>query len=291
MTMVRRLVSIMFFLPSSALLAQEGADSVFAVKKDAAWEIKYKAKAHETSRMLAKRFYVSEGQMEMSNDEATMRKLEEGKTVYIPVTKDNYYTTRPAPLKMKNATELYYRVGRRDDIALIANYCGVTKNEVREWNQLKGYTLKPGSALFIGWVRMMARDTLNPGLSGAYYVPKKEKPVDTAAAPPALGGLDTVYNMQTNSGLNVLTEKGTAVFFEKPGKTVMYYAFHNEASRGSIIKVHNPGTGKAIYAKVLGPLPDTRQYANSIIGISAAAKQELGVVENRMWCELSYAAN
>ncbi len=289
--MVRRLVSIMFFLPSSVLLAQEEADSIFAVKKDAAWEIKYKAKAHETSRMLAKRFYVSEGQMEMSNDEATMRKLEEGKTVYIPVTKENYYTSKPAPLKMKNTTELYYRVGKRDDIALIANYCGVTKNEVREWNQLKGYTLKPGSALFIGWVKMMAHDTLNPATAQAYYVPKKEKPVDTAAPPPALGGLDTVYNMQTNSGLNVLTEKGTAVFFEKPGKTVMYYAFHNEASRGSIIKVFNPGTGKAIYAKVLGPLPDTKQYANSIIGISAAAKQELGVVESRMWCELSYAAN
>jgi len=289
--MMRRLVFIMFFLPSSALLAEEGEDSVFAVKKDGAWEIKYKAKAHETSRMLAKRFYVSEGQMEGSNDEAVMRKLEEGKTVYIPVTKDNYYTTKPAPLKMKNATELYYRVGNRDDIAIIANYCGVTKNEVREWNQLKGYSLKPGSALFIGWVKMMAHDSLNPGLSGAYYVPKVEKPKDTSAEPPALGGLDTVYNAQTNKGLNVLTEKGTAVFFDKPGKTVMYYAFHNEAPRGSVIKVYNPGTGKSIYAKVLGPLPDTKQYANSIIGISSAARAELGVSDTRAWCELSYAAN
>jgi hypothetical protein len=58
-----------------------------------------------------------------------------------------------------------------------------------------------------------------------------------------------------------------------------------------VVKVFNPGSGKTIYVKVLGPLPDTKLYANSIIGISSGAKEALGVTDNRTWCELSYAAN
>lgn len=277
------------FLALPAAAQQE--DSLFAVKKDGAWEIKYTAKAQETARMLAKRFYVSEGQLEGSNDESVMRKLAEGNTVYVPVAKQNFFVTKPAPLKMKHTQELYYRVGAREEIGIIANYSGVTKNEIRMWNELRGNTLKPGTALFIGWVKMMPKDSTDASTAAAYPTPKKKIIIDTTTPPPALGGLDTVYNAQTNNGLNVLTEKGTAVFFEKPGKTTMYYAFHNEAARGSVIKVYNPGSGKTIYVKVLGPLPDTKLYANSIIGISDAARHELGIADNRAWCELSYAAN
>lgn len=289
--MIRSFLLAALILCAAPVMAQQDEDSLFAVKKDGAWEIRYIARTGETAKMLSKRFYVSEGQMEMSNDEETMRKLKPGSTVYIPVAKGNFSVTKPAPLKMKNTRELYYRVVPRDEIGILANYSGVTKDEIRKWNELRGNTLKPGVVLFVGWVRMMARDTLDATTFSAYPMPKKKPEIDTAAPPPALGGLDTVYNQQTNNGLNVLTEKGTAVFFEKPGKATMYYAFHNEVARGSVIKVFNPGSGKTIYAKVLGPLPDTKMYANCIIGISDAAKHELGVADNKVWCELSYAAN
>jgi hypothetical protein len=288
---MRKLLLFISFTGLSQLMSAQDTDSLFAVKKDGTWEIKYSAKARETARMLAKRFYVPEGQLEFANDEATMSKLTEGATVYIPVIKDNFFNIKPAPLKMKNVRELYYQVGSRDDIGILSSYSGVTKVEMRNWNELKGNTLKPGSVLFIGWVKMMVKDTTDPATLAAYPAPKKKVIIDTSGKVTVPGGLDTVYNSQTNNGLNVLTEKGTAVFFEKPGKSNIFYAFHNEAARGSVVKVFNPGSGKTIYVKVLGPLPDTKLYANSIIGISSGAKEALGVTDNRTWCELSYAAN
>jgi LysM repeat protein len=288
--MLRFLVVFLVLLPLAGAYSQ-GSDSLFAVKKESNWELKYTVKERENARMLAKRFYVSEGQMEYANSEGTMRKLTEGATVYIPVTKENFFTTKPPPLKMKYIHELYYIVNAKDDISIISNYSGVTKAEMRAWNDLRGNTLKSGQRLFIGWVRMMVKDSSNPGTLTAFPAPKKTVEIDTTGNAPVPGGLDTVFNIQTNNGLNVLAEKGTAVFFEKPGKNTMYYAFHNEAARGSIVKVYNPGSGKTTYVKILGPLPDTKLYANSIIGICEGAKEDLGITDNKAWVELSYAAD
>lgn len=290
--MTRKLTSALICIIASFSVHAQEADSLFAVKKDGDLSIKYVAKAHETARMLAIRFYVEEGRMEYYNTENTMRKLTEGTVVYIPVVKQNYMITKPPPLSSKNIQNLYYKVGPKDDLNIIGNYCGVPKAQLRLWNDLKGWSLQPGQALFIGWIRMMDKDSTNTASFAAYPEPVKPAPAkDTAGIIPVPGGLDTVYNTQTNNGLNVLTEKGTAAFFEKPGHSNLYYAFHNEVSRGAIIKVFNPGTGKSVYVKVLGPLPDTKLYANCIIGISDNAKEALGAVDSRLWCELSYAAD
>ncbi len=288
--MVRVILSILFFVSAVPAFCQE-PDSLFAIKRDSKWEIVYTVKARETAKMLAKRFYVPEGLMEEANDEGTMKKLTEGAKVYVPVIKENFSVVKPPPLSGKNIHELYYRVMPRDEINIIANYSGVTKVEIRNWNALKGNTLKPGEVLFIGWVKMMVKDSTDPATASAYPAPPKKKVVVDSTRVAVPGGLDSLFNTQTNNGLNVLTEKGTAVFFEKPGKNTIFYAFHNEAPRGTIVKVFNPGSGKTIYAKVLGPLPDTKLYANCIIGISDGAKEALGVNDNKAWCELSYAAN
>src|SRR6185437_920718 len=104
--------------------------------------------------------------------------------------------------------------------------------------------------------------------------------------------IEQLYMSQTNNELNTTTEKGPAVFFEMAGgaSATVFYAFHNTTPRGTIIKVFNPGNGKTIFVKVLGPLPETKQYYNSIIGITGAAKEALGVNDNKAWCELTFAA-
>ena len=113
----------------------------------------------------------------------------------------------------------------------------------------------------------------------------KMKPVDT------LTPEEKIYMEQTHNEADVTEEKGSAVFFGKGGKikgTDMYYGFHNTAPKGTIIKVYNPGTDRTVYVKVLSVIPGTKQYHNSIIGISAGAMEELGTIQERVWCELSY---
>ena len=284
--MVRRLFIILFFISSFRATAQI-QDSLYAARKGATWQIKYAVKPGETVHMLALRFYISDGVLEYANDPEVLKKMSAGTVINIPVTKENYSQTK---LPLDGLHPLFCHVAPKEDIAIISTYIGVTKEQMRKWNGLKGNTVTDGEILFMGWVKMMDRDSNDPFAGYAYPTVKRPGYADSLKMV-APGGLDTLYDMQTNRGLNVLTEKGTAVFFEKTGKSNVYIAFHNTARRGAVIKVHNPGNDKTIFVKVLGPIPNTKLYANCIIGINDAAKEALGVTETKAWCELSYSAN
>ena len=67
-----------------------------------------------------------------------------------------------------------------------------------------------------------------------------------------------------------------------------YYCFNNNAMPGSIIKVTNNLTGKAIYAKVLDSIPDIKQNAGLLVIVSNAASDELGAGENKFECAVGY---
>ncbi len=281
----------LFLISGLHTIAQDG-DSLFAIRKGDRWAIKYVVKQGENTHMLAQRYYVKEREFEYEPDFDKSKKVGPGTVIYIPVTNENYSLAKPSVLDTKDMHELYYHVGHGDDIAIISTYAGVTKTTMRAWNNLHGNTLTEDQVLFIGWLKMIGRDTAdNPTRAAAYPVRIVKMPVVDTSKVLIAGGLDTVYNRQTNNGLYVLTEKGTAVFFEKGGKNTAYVAFHNTTPRGTIIKVFNPGTSKTIYVKVLGPVPDTKLYANSIIGICDAAKEALGITENKGWVELSYPSN
>jgi hypothetical protein len=52
--------------------------------------------------------------------------------------------------------------------------------------------------------------------------------------------------------------------------------------------VNDPSTGKTIYAKVLGQLPDMKESAGLAIRISNAAAAELGEGEGKFNVEVRY---
>lgn len=104
------------------------------------------------------------------------------------------------------------------------------------------------------------------------------------------GGFEQQYQQQTNNGRNAVSEKGPGTWFRSnavvgSGK---YYALHNSAPRGTIVKVTNPLTGRSIYAKVLDAIPQLKANANLVIKLSDAAQDALGINEARFYCELSY---
>jgi LysM repeat protein len=285
--MLRRLV----FFVMLAMAVRAGAqsdDSLFVAHKGVGWLVKYTVKPGENPHMLAQRFYITDADLAYANEVESLHSLTPGQVINIPVKPGNYYTTHQP---MSNNHEVYYHVVAKDDISILSTYAGITKSEMRAWNNMKGNTLVPGQTMFMGWVKMIAKDTSDPASVLVYpTAPKPVAPTVAAAAPQKVpGGLDTAFNRLTDNGVNVLTEKGSAVFFDKPGKNTVYYAFHNTLPRNSIVKVFNPGTGKTIYVKILGPIPNTKQFANCIIGITSAAKDALGAIDNKAWCELSYA--
>jgi hypothetical protein len=67
-----------------------------------------------------------------------------------------------------------------------------------------------------------------------------------------------------------------------------YYALMNNVPIGKIAKITIPSSGKSIYAKVLGQLPDMKESTGLIIRISNAAAGELGAADNKFNVEVRF---
>jgi hypothetical protein len=110
---------------------------------------------------------------------------------------------------------------------------------------------------------------------------------DTSRPVAPKSALELQWEEQTTSGASAVVEKATAGFFAT-GKNAGIYAFHNVASRGTILKVRNLNNDHVIFVKVLGPLPLTNPFKGCTLGLSNDAKAALGVRESKAFCEVSY---
>ena len=294
--MTRFTIAFLLLLGSFRGISQE-SDSVFATKRHSVFTIRHILKSRETLTMLAQRYYTSLMSIESANEFDAKKKLAVGDYIYIPLTKENYYPEK-MPMDVTDIHKLYYKVGDKDNMSVIINLFPsaclehpMTKEQLRLMNDLHGFNVTPDQALAIGWIRMLSPDSANIARGFGYPAPPKPvKQKDTVRT--YFGGLEEAYNTATANGTNVLTEKGTAVFFERPGKNSMYFAFHNTMPRNTIIKVTNPGNNKSVLVKVIGPIPDTKNFSGSIIAICNAAREDLGLQsETRAWMELAYPVN
>ena len=288
--MSRYLLIILILTTCFSAKAQE-TDSNFAAREAGALAIIIKSKPGESVAMLAARYFTTVEKIEAASMVDGKRKLDPGTRMVIPLGKENFLPARE-PSGMAPQEQIYYRVKEKDNVALIALLAGMQKPELVLWNSLHGNSLQEGQALFIGWIKKVPRDSTNLRNGVAYpstRIKRSAPTVDTAKHP--IGELDSLYNVQTQNGINTIAEKGTAVFFEKAGNNKIYYAFHATTARGTVIKVTNPGTSRTIYVKVLGPIPDTKLYANSVIGICSNAKEALGINDSKAWVELTYSPN
>ena len=67
-----------------------------------------------------------------------------------------------------------------------------------------------------------------------------------------------------------------------------YYALMNNVAIGSIIKVTETASGKSVFVKVLGQLPDMKESVGLAIRISNAAAAEMGETAERFNVQVSY---
>ena len=67
-----------------------------------------------------------------------------------------------------------------------------------------------------------------------------------------------------------------------------YYALVNNVAVGTIVRINNPVSGKAVFAKVLGNLPDMKESLGLIARISDAAAAELNASGGKFSVEVKY---
>jgi LysM repeat protein len=85
-------------------------------------------------------------------------------------------------------------------------------------------------------------------------------------------------------------DKGDAGIFKsnsgwQDGK---YYCLYDGVQAGTIVKIADNTTGRIIYAKVLDAMPDMKQNEGLLLRISSAAAQELGVMDVKFDCTVTF---
>lgn len=310
--MLKSLLLVLLSVATLSAFAQVD-DSLFVFPKDNSWLIMYQVHNGETVFALSRRFHVPPAILAGVNGVSYQSASSNNSNINIPT--GAYNMLKAKPINPNEARPLYYRASGNDNLYKLSRYSGVSQRTLQDWNNLIDTRIEDGQVLFVGWVMYDATNMEAPGnaagsskreLSMGYGAAPQEthtpqqtkagltktiirsadtiKRVDTPA-------IEKLYLKQTNNEETVVDEKGPAAFFDMKSVTSKnaFYAFYNDAARGTIIKVHDPSTGVIIYVKVMGPLPATKQYVGAIIGISGNAKAAFNVNRDKLWVEFRRA--
>ncbi|WP_161596761.1 LysM peptidoglycan-binding domain-containing protein [Chitinophaga vietnamensis] len=284
--------------------------------------ITHVVKKGENFYSIGRAYGISPKEIASANKISMDQGLQLGHAVHIPLTAANFSQKADA-----GGQPVYHKVEGKETLYRVSvNYNKVPLANIRQWNGFSGDGLKKDSYLIIGYLKSggvapakkekepapaPVATTPEPASTPAPEQPKKEvakkekqkeqapppatETHDTAPAPaPAApvvtstgGSFEELYEQQTKGGKKVTAEKGPGTWF-KSNAVGKYYALHNSAPRGTIIKVTNPLNGKAVYAKVLDVIPQMKSNAGLIIKLSDSAMQALGSSDAKFYCELSY---
>lgn len=304
---------LLFLVLSVAAFAAKAQDTLWVKQKEGAPYIAHRVRNGETLFMLAKRYSVPPAILADANQVSYQDGLAEGRWFRIPVDDYNFIRIE----SVVKSRPIFYRVGLEDDLRSVSRLVSVSQSAIQRWNHLNTPDIKPGNILQLGWVSYDAEqkpfghpDTVRAiattpavqavkkpaaPVAATASTPRPATPATTTAtatdttAAEIPSAFEELYEQQIQ-GVSQNEESGAAVFYPLRTKAApgVYYAFHNTAAKGTILKIMNPANEKIIYAKVIGPVPNLKEYYNSIIGLSGNAAKALGARERRMFCKIKY---
>lgn len=288
-------------------------DTLQVISHNDKWAISHMVQDDQNLFMLSRLYHVPPAILADMNSISFQTPINPGAVLYIPFAA--YNQAKTVKRKRSDVRPLYYIVRKYDNLYSLAHLAGREQKQLQQWNGMTDNYIEEGQRLFVGWVlydnspatHKIKNTQIDVSDTSENASPTKDNRVrevrtndkgETVVVYRKITPYDTLpeihkkFLAQTDYEKVITEEKGAAVFYENKGKlsaSDMYFAFHNTAKPGTIIKVHNPGTDKTIFVKVLGTIPDTKLYHNCIIGISDGAKKELLVTEDKAWCELTFA--
>lgn len=282
---------VMSILNGKQLSAQTGNnDSLFAILHNGRAMVVHTIRENENLYSIAQKYSVPALVLSQNNDVSFYEKLAAGRSLMIPLGNYNYQQAGN-----QHARRIYFRLRKEDTYAGVADIFDIKEQSLRDWNNNTG--LQGRQTIAAGWIaytddapksKVVVTEE-RPVSSGNPAIPAKPiLPKDTVKEKPS--DLELIYNYQTRDGTFMDSLSGMVVFF-KPQTTVnnkLLYAFSNDIGRGRVIKVVNPSNQKFVFAKIIGPLPATKQYINAKIGLDGRARAELETREVKLWCNFFF---
>lgn len=119
---------------------------------------------------------------------------------------------------------------------------------------------------------------------------KKEEP-KTEVTPVGYTGngyFKDEFNRQTNNGKYTAGSNGNGTIFKSTSgwSDGKYYLLLDNVEKGTIVMVKNPANGKAIFAKVLAGVEETKPGSGYLFLLSNAAASQLGISAEKFNAEL-----
>lgn len=155
-----------------------------------------------------------------------------------------------------------------ENLVNIARLYNQTLNNLKTWNKLNSFDIKPAQELIIAWILPI------------------EEATSTAKPKPSKPRLDDYpgqyMTMSTDSTGMYKSGKGTGVatFFDDGGGSNMY-CLHRTAPIQSVVRITNPVNNRSVYLKVIGTLPNTIQNEDVEVNITSSAAQKLNMRDER----------
>jgi LysM repeat protein len=193
----------------------------------------------------------------------------------------------------------YYIVKPGETLFGIAKKQNVAAADVQKWNGLKSNSLSTGQKLIIGYTddpiitENQTEKTTEVGPEGsenksgvkADHIDKKITEQSQAEqkkleAERKKGKVE--MKEMRESGVATWIDDGSVVSEKK-------LALHRTAPVGTIILLTNPRTGKKVYVKVIGKLPDAVDEKNVVIKVTKNTAEELGAIDQYFRVEMNYA--
>lgn len=303
---------IVFLLCCISSICHAQTDSFFVACDNNVWIINYAKPKEETIFQVAKKFHVPPAILADFNHVSLQSNVAEIKTLKIPIAAYNCLKQPGSETKT-----LYFRALKSNPLISITNCTTVSLSTIESWNDnKKSSDFKKGQAIVLGWLlydptpqpiksnKDISTPTKKTAVENSKSLSSNPNKLPTKTTVTIISPKDSVVTKDTVTGREAeiafmkqanlvdrfATEKGTVSFFKRAGKSDknLYFAFHNTAKIGSIIKLTNIGNEKTIYAKVIGKLPKTAAFYNSFVGISSDAKQVLDVRDEKAWCEIQF---
>lgn len=265
---MRFLLLLILVLIGNLQFATAADDSLFVRATRGGWELWHRSRAEETLADISHKYRVDAGLIRAINHISTLDSTFIVGSLQVPISPIN--VLRDSAKNEPGVVPVYYRVLAVDGITDLCRLSGAGPNQLIEWNGGND-SLKPGRVMLLGWLRTAPE--------------VKQRKYDFTVE------LKDLWEDQTMGGKNVVIEKGSGGFYNLTVNTdeAPWLAFHNSASKGSVIRVRNLNNGKVIFVKVIGPLPAGKHFYGCILGLSNVAKQALGVHENKVFIEMNYA--
>jgi LysM repeat protein len=178
-----------------------------------------------------------------------------------------------------------HTVAQKETVYSIARQYGISRDQLREWNNLPSDDLKIGQQLIvISPVQDKNKNTVvqpQTIVQSQTFTEKQQVTATTEKVP-------TIKISENVKDSNEVLESGLAELIESTEGNRKYLALHRSASVGTILKVRNEMNNREVFVRVIGKLPDNAMTDKVIIRVSKSAYDRLGAIDPRFRVEVTY---